>query len=49
LLRGFDLDQSELRDSDVKEIMVAPVRDQSGAFGVMVVKGRPESGMQAIF
>ncbi len=42
-LAGSDLDGVRSRGSDVKEIMVAPVRDQSGAFGAIVVKGRPES------
>ena len=41
LLRNGDLDAVRLPGSDVSEIMVAPVRDQSGVSGVMVVAGRP--------
>ncbi len=41
LLRGADLDALRTPGSVVSEIMVAPVRDQSGVSGVMVVAGRP--------
>ena len=41
LLRGADLDPLRTPGSDVNEIMIAPVRDQSGVSGVMVVAGRP--------
>jgi diguanylate cyclase (GGDEF)-like protein len=44
LVRGGDLDDVRLPDGDVKEIMVAPVRDESGVSGVMVVAGRAAGG-----
>jgi diguanylate cyclase (GGDEF)-like protein len=44
LLRGSDLDGIRLAGSDVREVMVAPIRDQSGVAGVMVVAGRPVGG-----
>ena len=42
LLRGSDLDELRLPGSAVNELMVAPVRDQSGVSGLMVVAGRPK-------
>ena len=44
LVRGSALDAVRLDGTDVSEIMVAPVRDQSGVSGVMVVAGRPVGG-----
>ena len=41
LLRGAALDALRTPGSEVSEIMIAPVRDQSGVSGVMVVAGRP--------
>jgi diguanylate cyclase (GGDEF)-like protein len=43
-LAGRQLDGVRSRDSDVREIMVASVYDRSGAFGAMVVRGRPDGG-----
>ncbi len=37
---GTELDCLRSGNAELKEIMVAPVRDESGAFGVMVVAGR---------
>ena len=39
---GADLDAVRAANCELKEIMVAPVRDESGSFGVMVVAGRSE-------
>ncbi len=41
-LVGVELDVLQPLNGDLKEVMIAPVRDQSGASGVMVVAGRSE-------
>jgi diguanylate cyclase (GGDEF)-like protein len=41
-LSSKELDERMMKHDGLKEIMVAPVRDESGAFGVIVVRGRPE-------
>ena len=45
-LSGAELDGVRAANSDLKEIMVAPVRDESGTFGAMVVGGRSEIALR---